>query len=125
MFMVRIIFILGALVAVLGIAILIAGFEQGSAEGMISAGSALFSLGVLLAASGFYFQARNLRRAYQQELSKPKKTDRLCTLCNREPALVFCRVHVVRLCADCLEQHDDKSCSYVPAHRAVAAFTRM
>lgn len=123
--MVRIIFILGALIATVGIAILIAGFEQGGSEGIISAGSALFSLGVLVAASGFYIQARNLRRAYQQEPSKPKKTEKLCNLCNSAPALVFCRVHVVRLCPDCLEQHDEKTCSYVPAHRAVAAFTRM
>lgn len=122
--MVRIIFISGGMVAILGIAILIAAFEQGGSEGLISAGSGVFSLGVLVVALGFYLQARNLRRAYQPEVSKLKKTDKLCSLCNQEPALVFCRVHVLRLCPECLEQHDDKTCSYVPAYRAVAAFTR-
>lgn len=122
--MVRIIFAVGGLVTLLGIIFLIGAFEQGGSDGLISAGSAVFSLGVLVAASGFYIQARNLRRALQPEVSKPKKTDKLCMLCNQEPALLFCRVHVLRLCPECLEHHDDKTCSYVPAYRTVAAFTR-
>lgn len=122
--MVKLIFIVGGSVTLLGVAFLIGALEQGGSEGLISAGSGVFSLGVLVVALGFYLQARNLRRAYQPEASRLKKTDKLCSLCNQEPALVFCRVHVLRLCPECLEKHDDKTCSYVPSYRAVAAFTR-
>lgn len=116
--------LLGALLVISGIVCLIAGIGQESSEVLVAVGSALFSLGVLVAAAGIYIQARKLQREYRPEESKIKKTDKLCSSCNREPALVFCRVHVLRLCPECMDQHDDKSCSYVPATRAVAAFHR-
>ena len=116
--------LLGAVLVVAGIVCLIAGIGQGSSEVLVAVGSAMFSLGVLVAAGGIYIQARKLQQEYQPQESKTKKTDKLCNSCNRESALVFCRVHVLRLCPECMNQHDDKSCSYVPATRAIAAFHR-
>ena len=116
--------LLGTLLVIAGIVCLIAGIGQESSEVLVAVGSALFSLGVLVAAVGIYFQARKLQQESQPPEPKIKKTDKLCNSCNREPALVFCRVHVLRLCPECMEQHDDKNCSYVPATRAIAAFHR-
>ena len=116
--------LLGALLVIAGIVCLISGIAQENSEVLIAMGSALFSLGVLVAAAGIYLQARKLQQKYQPVETKIKKTDKLCSSCNREPALVFCRVHVLRLCPECMEQHDDKNCSYVPATRAIAAFHR-
>jgi Na+/melibiose symporter-like transporter len=114
---------LGSILAVAGIICFLALFGPGQSETIRSIGSAFFALGVLIMASGVYLQARRLRAQYQPSTSKPKKTERLCASCNREPALVFCRVHVLRLCLACFEQHDDGSkCSYVPAKRATAAY---
>jgi hypothetical protein len=116
--------LLGSVLVIAGIVCLISGIAQENSEVLTSIGSALFSLGVLVAAAGIYIQARKLQRKYQPPEPKVKKTDKLCSSCSREPALVFCRVHVLRLCPECMDQHDDKSCSYVPATRAIAAFHR-
>lgn len=122
--MTKVIFLVGGLLSVAGVVSLIAALEQEShAEAMIPVGSALFSVGILIIAAGVYIGAQKLRSEYQVVALKSKKTDRLCSSCNREPAQVFCRVHVLRLCPECMDQHDDnKNCLYVPARRAAAAF---
>lgn len=115
--------VIGALLAAAGVISFLAGFGQGQSEAIRSMGSALFSVGILIAAGGLYWQARRLQPQSQPSASKPKKTERLCSSCNRESAVVFCRVHLQRLCLSCLEKHDDgRNCSYVPAKRATAAY---
>jgi hypothetical protein len=115
--------VIGALLAVAGVVCFLAVFGQTQSEAIRSMGSALFSVGILTAAAGVYWQARRLQAQLPSSVSKPKKTDRLCSSCNREPAVVFCRVHVLRLCLNCLDKHDDaKNCTYVPAKRATAAY---
>ena len=115
--------VIGALLALAGVVCFMAVFGQTQTEAIRSMGSALFSIGVLIAAGGLYWQARRLQPQTQSSGSKPKKTERLCSSCNREPAIVFCRVHVLRLCLNCLDKHDDgNNCSYVPAKRATAAY---
>lgn len=114
---------LGSVLAVTGVVFFLALFGPGQSETIRSIGSACFALGVLIAAGGVYLQARQIQSKFQTPTSKMKKTDRLCAVCNQEPALVFCRVHVLRLCLVCFEKHDDGSkCSYVPAKRATAAY---
>ena len=119
----RIFYIVGACLAALGIVCLLSVYGPLQSTADIPVGSAIFSLGTLFLALGFYFQSAELRSQYQVAVVKEKKTDRLCSVCNRESAQVFCRVHVLRLCLSCLEQHDDnRNCLYVPAKRASAAY---
>jgi hypothetical protein len=115
--------VIGSLLAIAGVVCFLALFGQGQPEATRAIGSAMFSLGVLIIAAGVYLQARRLQAQYEAPAAKTKKTERLCSQCNREPSLVFCRVHVLRLCLNCFEKHDDgANCSYVPARRATAAY---
>jgi len=119
----KIIYLLGGVLAVAGIVLYAASFGNRDSETFISIASALFSLGALIIASGFYVQSRRLRAELQPHQPNAKKTERLCAACNREPARVFCRVHQLRLCMGCLETHDDgRNCLYVPGSRAAAAY---
>lgn len=115
--------VIGSLLAIAGLVCFFALSGQSQSEAIRAIGSALFSLGVLIAAAGVYLQARRIQAQYVTPAIKTKKTERLCSQCNREPSLVFCRVHVLRLCLNCFEKHDDgANCSYVPARRATAAY---
>ena len=115
--------VIGSLLALAGAVCFLALFGQSQPDAIRALGSAMFSLGVLIIAAGVYLQARRIQAQHEIPVVKTKKTERLCSLCNREPSLVFCRVHVLRLCVNCLEKHDDgTNCSYVPARRATAAY---
>ncbi|HLJ25394.1 MAG TPA: B-box zinc finger protein [Candidatus Angelobacter sp.] len=119
----KLIIVIGSILAAIGAVCFLALFGQSQSETIRAIGSACFALGVLIIAAGLYLQARRLQSQYQPSVSKVKKTDRLCSSCNQEPAVLFCRVHVLRLCLNCLEKHDDgTNCSYVPARRATAAY---
>jgi hypothetical protein len=119
----KFIIVVGSLLAAAGAICYLALFGPAPSDTVRAIGSACFAVGVLIVASGVYLQAHQLRAKYGVAASKARKTERLCSSCNREPSLVFCRVHVQRLCADCFEKHDDGSnCSYVPAKRATAAY---
>lgn len=119
----KITLVIGSLLAIAGAVCFVALLGQGHSDDIRAIGSALFSIGVLIIAAGMYLQARQIRAQYDIPAIKNKKTERLCSQCNREPSLVFCRVHVLRLCVNCFEKHDDgTNCSYVPARRATAAY---
>jgi hypothetical protein len=125
--MYKVIYALGVCIAVLGIVSLLAGLGPSNKELVLSTGSSLFSLGALIIAAGFYLHSRKLKSEFEAANPKDKKADkkseRLCSVCNRETAQVFCRVHVLRLCPACLDNHDDgKNCLYVPSRRAAAAY---
>jgi len=123
--MFKVIFSLGGTLAVAGIVCYASAFGSRDSEAFIAIASGLFSLGALIVALGFYLQARRLRAEVlpRQQQSSAKKTDRLCASCNREPARVFCRVHQLRLCMNCVDAHDDgRNCLYVPGNRAAAAY---
>ncbi len=124
--MYKVIYALGACIAVLGVVSLLAGLGQANRELVLSTGASLFSLGALLIAAGFYLHSRKLKSEFEaanKEKKTDKKSERLCSVCNRETAQVFCRVHVLRLCPTCLDNHDDgRNCLYVPAKRAAAAY---
>jgi len=115
--------VIGSLLAIAGAVCFLALFGQAQSDAIRAIGSALFSLGILIIAGGVYLQARRIQGQFETPAIKNKKTERLCSQCNREPSLVFCRVHVLRLCLNCFEKHDDgANCSYVPARRATAAY---
>ena len=56
--MYKVIYALGACIAVLGIVSLLAGLGQANRELVLSTGSSLFSLGALMIAAGFYLHSR-------------------------------------------------------------------
>ena len=119
----KFVIVVGSLLAAAGAICYLALFGPAPSDTVRAIGSACFAVGVLIIASGVYLQAHNIQAKYGVTASKAKKTERLCSSCNREPSLLFCRVHVQRLCLDCFEKHDDGSnCSYVPAKRAAAAY---
>jgi hypothetical protein len=115
-------FVLGGILAATGIVFYVPTIGQPHPEAVMAMSSLLFSGGALLVAAGFYLRARHI----QSELpvaTTNKKNGKLCASCNREPAIVFCRVHLQRLCTSCFDTHDDgKNCLYVPAKRAAAAY---
>jgi hypothetical protein len=118
---------LGSILAAAGVICFLALFGQGQSDAIRAIGSACFAIGVLIVSAGVYLDARRLRVQVEVPASvspsKPKKADRLCSSCNRGTAVLFCRVHIQRLCLECFEKHDDGSnCSYVPAKRATAAY---
>jgi len=115
--------VLGSLLAIAGAVCFLALTGQAQSEALRALGSALFAFGVLIVALGVYLRARRIQAQFESSAPKSKKTERLCSSCNQEPAVVFCRVHVLRLCLGCLDKHDDgANCSYVPAKRATAAY---
>ena len=123
--MFKVIFSLGGALAVAGIVCYASAFGGRDSQTFISIASALFSLGALIIALGFYLQGRRLKSELlpRQQQTTIRKTDRLCASCNREPARVFCRVHQLRLCMNCVDAHDDgRNCLYVPGNRAAAAY---
>lgn len=125
--MVKVIYVLGACLATLGIVALLAASGQANRELILSVGASFFSLGAVVIAAGFYLHSRRLKSQFQATTAKEKKADRktekICSVCNQEAAQVFCRVHVLRLCSSCLDKHDDgRNCLYVPAKRAAAAY---
>ncbi|HEV2965021.1 MAG TPA: hypothetical protein VG649_24570 [Candidatus Angelobacter sp.] len=125
--MFKVIYVLGACLAALGIVALVAALSQSNRELILSVGASFFSLGTLVIAAGLYLHSRRLKSQFQATATKEKKADRktekICSVCNQEAAQVFCRVHVLRLCSNCLERHDDgRNCLYVPAKRAAAAY---
>ena len=119
----KIVFAVSALLAAAGIVILASQLTGSSTDTLRGAGLFLLALGLMLAAFRLYVDARKIKSEFEATAPKKKKTDRLCSKCNRNRAEVFCRVHIVRLCLPCLITHDDgKNCLYVPASRASAAY---
>ena len=119
----KIIFAISALLAALGIVILASQLTGSATDTLRGAGLLLLGCGMILAAFRFYVDARKIKAEFETTLPKKKKTDRLCSVCNRNRAEMFCRVHIARLCLPCMATHDDgKNCLYVPASRASAAY---
>jgi hypothetical protein len=120
--MLKTVIAIGSVLAVIGIICFLALLGESQIETIRPIGSVCFSLGTLIIATGVYLQARRLQAQYEPPVSKNKKVERLCSSCNRMPAVLFCRVHVLRLCSSCFEKHDDGiHCSFVPSKRAALA----
>jgi len=125
-----IVFVASGLLALLGLAVVASQMTGQPSDAIRGMGLLLFSFGVLLAALGVYSRSRQPAQALAQAQGLEtqgsvvkKKTDRVCSVCNRYRAEVFCRVHIARLCPGCMNTHDDgKNCLYVPATRASAAY---
>lgn len=70
----------------------------------------LFAVLVFAAGAVWYWQ-----RARRGGLPLPPPVWALCQECDRYPAMLWCRVHQLRLCWGCLRKHDVVTeCSYRP-----------
>jgi hypothetical protein len=109
----------GCFFAFAGLCFLPAAFATPRDPALLGAGATILSLGMVLAAAGFYMKARYWAEAdpsHARPSSKAKR--RICNQCGSTESAVECRVHHLHLCADCLAKHYDfKSCAYVPSQR--------
>jgi hypothetical protein len=117
----------GCSVVFAGLCFLPAAFGSHPDSALLSAGAMLFSLGMVLVASGTYVKARHWADLGSAMAgSDIKRGRRLCDLCGKQKSAIQCRVHQLQLCANCLEEHYDfRSCAYTPSVRQVNAKTRV
>ncbi len=112
---------IGCFLGAAGLCFLPAAFGLHPDNAMLSAGAMVFSLGMVLAAVGFYAKARHWgtegRPATAKPAHRPAKKIK-CDLCGLDGAVIQCRVHRLQLCSDCIGEHYDfRSCAYVPTVR--------
>jgi hypothetical protein len=112
---------IGCFVAFAGLCTLPAALGAQRDTALLGAGAMLFSMGMVLAASGFYMKARYLAESGPSKARSAgggKGRRKVCDLCAQSESAIECRVHHVHICPDCLGKHYDfKSCAYVPATR--------
>ncbi len=115
---------IGILFALFGLVTLAAGQQGSTGEGILAVGSGAFATGVLIVSAGLYWKARAIQRASSGNFpgAAPAVESRRgkvpCYQCKASSALVYCKAHNMRLCANCLAQHDDpQACVYVPVVR--------
>ncbi len=121
---------LGAVIAVIGLTMVPAGLGQNSADkNLVGVGAAIFSLGAILAALGFYSKAKALQSGDKKssEASAPSRPIRGgCDRCQADAPVIQCKVHQQHLCGVCLAEHYDfRSCVYAPSTRRNAAVKSM
>lgn len=114
----------GCYLAMAGLCFLPAAFGPHRDTSLLSAGAVLFSMGMVLTASGIYVKARHWAQAAPASARHgnarfgKKGGPKVCDLCSKQEAVIQCRVHQLQLCADCLGKHYDfRSCAYVPSTR--------
>jgi hypothetical protein len=116
----------GAVAAFVGVCFFPAGLSDHDSS-VLGLGAAVFGVGCLLMAAGFYLKAQaTYAQPLPANLSKetataPKAPPRgACDLCRKETPVIHCKVHQFHLCGRCLAEHYDfRSCVYVPSTRRV------
>ena len=97
--------------------------SQNRDESLLGAGLAIFSLGVLIVAVGFYLKTKALRAEIGSDpnraaLLNGKRRKINCDSCHQAAPVIQCTMHKMSLCSNCLSQHyDSRACVYVPAIR--------
>ena len=116
----------GCCFALAGLCFLPAAFGVHPDSALLVAGGMLFSLGMVVAASGMYVKARYWAEVAPAATSSDGKRGRkICDACGKQKSAIQCRVHELQLCPDCLEEHYDfRSCAYAPIVRQVATKVR-
>lgn len=111
----------GSLLVFGGLCVLASGLSDRSDSTTLGFGLLVFSLGLLVIASGVYLKARFLsgnQKGEAAEEAKPRPVRGGCDLCGTETPVIHCKVHQVHLCGTCLARHYDfRSCAYVPSTR--------
>ncbi len=114
-----------AVIAVIGLSIVPAGFGENSADrNLIGIGATIFSLGSVLFALGIYFKAATLKSSLGPKSPEPATAGRPlrggCDRCQVEIPMIQCKVHQQHLCGTCLDEHYDfRTCVYAPSSRKI------
>lgn len=118
---------MGAIAAFAGLLCLPAAMHDRVDSNVLGMGLGLFSAGMLLMASGFYLNARQLSSQAPAESAAPVPAPAArprggCELCGMEAPVIFCKTHELHMCGACLARHYDvRSCAYVPTTRRDSA----
>jgi hypothetical protein len=117
---------LGAIIAVIGLSVMPAGFGANSVDrNMVGVGATIFSLGAISIALGIYLKALSLKATPKQKSSESAVPGRPirggCDRCHTQMPVIQCKVHQQHLCGTCLAEHYDfRSCVYAPSTRRLA-----
>lgn len=121
----------GGFLAFLGLCALPGAFGQNGDHTLLGLGTALFGLGALTMAAGFYFKANALKgpgskKSSQDSAASARPIRGGCDRCQVEAPVIHCKVHQQHLCGSCLAEHYEfRSCVYVPSTRRTAAVKAM
>ena len=112
----------GVIVIFAGLCVLPGAMGKSADQSLLPVGACLFSLGAICVAAGIYIKARSLQALSATNVSPVPSVARKqrggCDLCGPEAPVVFCKIHQLHMCGNCLAQHYDlRSCIYVPTPR--------
>jgi hypothetical protein len=120
----------GVLIALIGLIFIPAGFAaRNSDTTSLSAGLAIFAMGLVTVSVAFYSQARSIQSRVaanpnSSALSTGKQRKLVCDVCHKGSAVIQCTMHKTVLCPACLEGHyESRGCVYVPTVRRTAMRT--
>jgi hypothetical protein len=118
----KIMFGLGALLLLAGLAFIPAGMGADGDPTVRAGGMGLFSLGALLIGLAFYVKARQAQTTMVPEKKAPAgPATPPCEACEESPQVILCTTHKAALCASCMHTHfDPRSCVFIPVSRQVA-----
>ena len=120
----------GVLTAFVGLTFIPAALRaQNSAENILGAGLAIFSIGILTMAVSFYVRSKSLllQPGVDTSSSIPsggKQRKLICDVCHKAAAVIQCTMHKTVLCPACLSGHyESRGCVYVPTVRRTSIKT--
>lgn len=113
---------------VVGLIMLVVSMSESATKGTTLPWSSLvFSLGVLITSTGVYLRAGDVDERFRptREAGQARqdllRLNGMCSVCMREPAIIRCTLHDVKICWICLSRHDTAWCDYAPCGRKSTA----
>jgi uncharacterized membrane protein len=109
----------GAILSAIGFVVVGSTVGQQNPHETRMLGLLLISFGALIAALVFYLDARKIQESQFKKSAASRQNDaRLrCFVCGAPAVTMRCEKHKARLCPDCISQHDEPQCFYVPLSR--------
>src|ERR1700682_6508408 len=99
---------LGVIVLFAGLCVLPGAFGKTPDSSLLPVGACLFSMGAVFIAAGIYLKASSIQASNAastvQVPSLNRKNRGGCELCGPEAPVVFCKIHQLHLCGNCLAQ---------------------
>ncbi len=117
---------IGSLIAFFGLLIIPSAFSTRNTDPVpLSAGLAIFAMGVLMISVSFYLRGRSMGAQIASEpASGGARRKYSCDVCRKAPAVIQCTMHKMVFCSSCLSGHyDSRACVYVPTVRRASGKT--
>jgi hypothetical protein len=117
---------IGVLIAFFGLLIIPSAFSSRNTDPVpLSAGLAIFAMGLLMMSVSFYVHGRSMGSQIASEpASGGARRKYSCDVCRKAPAVIQCTMHKMVLCSACLSGHyDSRGCVYVPTVRRASGRT--